>query len=94
MTTPDPQTNPPQPTFWEKAKFIAVEKALLLKERWNNYSEGKTRWGLALRLIGGFVGVMALFVLTFTLMVRFGAFGKLPTKQDLVNIRNDNATEI
>lgn len=94
MATPDFQPNPSQPTFLEKAKFVANEKWILLKEWWNTYSQDKTRLGLVLRIGGGFIGSLFLAALLLVLLVRVGAFGKLPNKQELVNIRNDNASEV
>ncbi len=94
MTTSDQQPNSSPPTFWEKARFLAVEKWLLLKAWWQRYASDKSRMGLALRFAGGFFGSIVLFLLLLLLLVRIGAFGKLPSKKDLVNIRNDNATEV
>lgn len=99
MTTPDQPTPEPftpetKPTFAEKVKFIANEKWIGLKIWWAAYAENKSKAGIFFRISGLAIGSLFLMALCFVLMIRFGAFGKLPTQKELVNIRNDNASEV
>ncbi|MFK7807093.1 MAG: transglycosylase domain-containing protein [Saprospiraceae bacterium] len=99
MTTPDQPTPDNQqadqtPSFLEKVKFVANEKWIGLKMRWAAYAENNSKFKIFLHFAGAAIGSVVLLCLLFVLMVRFGAFGKLPSKQELVNIRNDNASEV
>ena len=65
MTTSDHQPNSSPPTLLDKTKFVLNEKWIALKGWWNAYREGKTRLGLALRMIGGFAASMVLIFTAF-----------------------------
>ena len=94
MTTPAPPSNPSQPDFWMKVKNWLTHLFTALKSRWATYSKNKSPLGLTLRL-GGLL-VLGIFgsLLLLALLVRLGAFGQLPDTEELVNIRNDNASEV
>ncbi|MFT5802840.1 MAG: membrane peptidoglycan carboxypeptidase, partial [Nonlabens sp.] len=92
--TPEPFTGETKPTFAEKAKFIANEKWIGFKIWWAAYAENKSKLGIFFRMAGLAVGTFVLMALFLVLMIRFGAFGKLPSQKELVNIRNDNASEV
>jgi penicillin-binding protein 1A len=89
MHTPDSN-----PGFFEKMKFIVNDKWIDFKLWWAVYTEGKSKFNLLLRFTGWAFAALCLFLLILVLLVRLGAFGKLPTQKELVNIRNDNASEV
>ena len=75
-----------------KTKLIAIKNAF--QERWAAFSAKSPRWSRVVKYIGcaGFIGLFSLFF--FIQLVRFGAFGKLPSTEELKDIHNHTASEV
>ena len=62
--------------------------------RWKRLKEKNPKIALAIKALGGLAFAVIAFVILLALLVRFGAFGKLPSEKELANISNANASEI
>jgi len=78
-----------QPNFQTKTSFSQK-----MRNRWKALKTDKPKVALALKLISGLFLSGILFAFALVLLVRFGAFGKLPSEKDLANISNHNASEV
>ncbi len=64
------------------------------KSHWQKIKEDKPKLALVIKSIAGLMLGGIVFFLGLCLLVRFGAFGQLPSEKDLANISNANASEI
>jgi penicillin-binding protein 1A len=65
-----------------------------LKGEFRHFQTDFPKLAIAVKTLAGLVIAGFLFMLTFFLMVYFGAFGKIPTAIDLKDVRNHEASEI
>ncbi len=63
-------------------------------ERWNSFIKENPRVAKALQLTGKAGLVVTVAILVFLMSVRFGAFGRIPSKADLASISNPLASEV
>ncbi|MFT6319705.1 MAG: penicillin-binding protein 1A [Granulosicoccus sp.] len=71
-----------------------VKNALAVRDRFMVWVAANPRGRWAFKLAGGFFAAGASFILLFVFLVWVGAFGKLPTTKDLINIENSTASEV
>ncbi|MEM6967039.1 MAG: transglycosylase domain-containing protein, partial [Bacteroidota bacterium] len=71
-----------------------VPKVLALKEKFMAWVAANPNGRWALKLFGGIAAVGFTFILGLIFLIWMGAFGKIPTKQDLKNIENATASEV
>lgn len=85
-----PTENLDQKTFWERIKI----KSAANYERLKAWASAQPKWLLSLKIIGGLSLIGFLAVLSLILLVRFGAFGTLPSLDEIREIQTYNASEI
>jgi len=71
-----------------------VKNALAVRDQFMAWVAANPRGRWAFKLAGGFFAAGASFILLFVFLVWIGAFGKLPTTKDLINIENSTASEV
>ena len=91
--SPTPQPNETSALNGFFQKYIKGN-ALAFRDRFLNWVAANPNGKWALKLFGGLVLSGISFILLLNLLVWIGAFGKLPTKQDLKYIENHTASEI
>ncbi len=93
---PEPPTPPQGEPSAIRAFFQKhiVERTLAIKDRFMAWVAANPRGRWAFKLFGGMAAAGVSFVLILVFLVWVGAFGKIPTKQDLKNIENHTASEV
>ena len=81
-----------QPNTQESNAF--VKKGRQFKEKWQTFREKRPRTALAAKISGSLFLAGILFILSFFLLIRIGAFGKLPSATELKAIQNHTASEV
>ncbi|MEM1320262.1 MAG: transglycosylase domain-containing protein [Bacteroidota bacterium] len=83
-------------TTHSKSSFLKRLEPYLApaKARWAAFSSQMPRLARAVKIIGGGAAVGLFSLLLFFQLIRFGAFGHLPTAEELKDIQNHAASEV